>query len=150
MKKVYDWSYDAVKRIGDFAKYELPSPGILSSNQPGTTYVFPASSQGAPLQFVTPPPPTQNVNYQPPPSSNCPPPSSSTSQHMAALGQSNIQHNMNPNTGVANTGVAGVVSTASNQGNMFHTSPGKDGASPRKYVIMGPGGGYYQQMGADR
>lgn len=62
---------------------------------------------------------------------------------MGGAGLSNVQTNLHPNTGVANTGVA---SAPSNQGIAYHTSPNKDVGSPRKYLVMGPGGAYYKQL----
>lgn len=113
------------------------NPGASASSNTG--YIMPASTQGSNMQFVTPPIGPSSTPYQQALATPCPPPPP-TNQN-SGYSASNVQQNTQRNTVVASpTNLSG--GDAANV--VYHTLPGKN-ESPRKYLIMGPGGGYYHQ-----
>lgn len=116
---VDDMAFDAIRKRGQFAAHATPQHGA------SVTYVLANPNQQT--QNTAPP----NASL-PPPLMQANPPYQYTSDIRSKQGQA---------PGMSNIPNATIVPPTAK----YHTSPNKVTGSPGQYLILGPGGGYYQQ-----
>lgn len=161
-------SYDAIRKRGQFASHNTQATAAASANI-ASTYVL-QPPQGTVQYQIAPPPGKQQILHNPNSGiSYVQEMITSTPSALGAVSQKPPSHTVSqqlPNTQViqqpnvpghygqemarqGKVSVAATVQTPSPSlpasGVTYHTSPGKNTESPKKYLILDAGGAYYHQ-----